>query len=1003
MVNRTLTTRTLGGTVLHHRRPYSYESTEDADENASLDITRMRRETSMRRARTMVRLDRCKTRDPLMRKRTVAAPLTRAGATTNHFNRELGERSNVPPHAALTAYTTPLPPPENDSSWWTTMSRCLTCCAVPRVLERTMGMKDRVVQQAWREKVALCIIIAMLCTIVGFLTVGLRPALCPANDGRTSSEPYLNQTDGTVNNFGYDSVVIKGGVYPFDRVREVVMGAGGNDIDDSWRGRDVSWLMNGNSGDPCSELAGVGWDVGRLKGDCRREGLGGTTGRCLEWTKVAPLLPPPRTRLFFSWSELAKSKQFPHQLLAFNGLILNLTDLNTLFPSWNTTPLGTIVHKSLGSDSSYLLLTRPDSRVLAQCLVHHFAVGYVDREGSGCAVYQTISIFLLLVVVGVVLAKFLMGVVFYWVWGEGRGGVQWRWGAVSRFSPRERALRVQLQQQEQMLHHQKMLTQQQQQMWYTNESGEMMPNTYGYPAHGPSSSYIPVTTGFPPPAAPSQEMYTLLLVTCYSESAQGIRTTLESLAETTYPDDKKLLFVIADGLIKGDDWKELGMTTPEVIVEMLTGWEEPEPKSYLAIADGERQHNMAKVYAGYFSSTGHTVPTILVVKCGTPSESSSAKPGNRGKRDSQLILMNFFSRVLFDDRMTPLDHELYNAIQRVTHGAPAESFEAVLMVDADTRVGPSSLGYMVDALVTDDQIMGLCGETRIANKRDSWVTMIQVFEYYISHHSGKAFESVFGGVTCLPGCFCMYRIKAIKPNGLVVPLLVNPDIVDEYSENVLDTLHKKNLLLLGEDRFLSTLLLRQFPKRKMVFVPRAVCHTVVPDTLAVLTSQRRRWINSTVHNLLELVKVKELCGIFCFSMQFVVALDLFSTAVLPAALLFMYVLIITAIAGQGATLPLAMLLVSLLLPAVLITLTTRKWVYVGWMGVYLLALPVWNFMLPLYAFWHFDDFSWGETRKVEGDDGGHGGTSGTFEVGSVHLKRYVLVGMMKTLNIGLIV
>ena len=57
--------------------------------------------------------------------------------------------------------------------------------------------------------------------------------------------------------------------------------------------------------------------------------------------------------------------------------------------------------------------------------------------------------------------------------------------------------------------------------------------------------------------------------------------------------------------------------------------------------------------------------------------------------------------------------------------------------------------------------MGLCGETRIANKRDSWVTSIQVFEYYISHHLGKGFESVIGGVTCLPGCFCMYRAKVM--------------------------------------------------------------------------------------------------------------------------------------------------------------------------------------------------------------------------------------------------
>ena len=57
--------------------------------------------------------------------------------------------------------------------------------------------------------------------------------------------------------------------------------------------------------------------------------------------------------------------------------------------------------------------------------------------------------------------------------------------------------------------------------------------------------------------------------------------------------------------------------------------------------------------------------------------------------------------------------------------------------------------------------------------------MIQVFEYYISHHLGKSFESIFGGVTCLPGCFCMYRIKAPKYDGLSVPILANPDIVEQ--------------------------------------------------------------------------------------------------------------------------------------------------------------------------------------------------------------------------------
>ena len=115
----------------------------------------------------------------------------------------------------------------------------------------------------------------------------------------------------------------------------------------------------------------------------------------------------------------------------------------------------------------------------------------------------------------------------------------------------------------------------------------------------------------------------------------------------------------------------------------------------------------------------------------------------------------------------------------------------------------------------------------------------------------------------------MYRIKSRKGKS-IVPLIVNPDVVEEYSENVVDTLHKKNLLLLGEDRFLSTLMLRNFPKRRMVFVPQALCHTTVPDKFRVLLSQRRRWINSTIHNLLELVLLPDLCGIFCLSMQFVI-------------------------------------------------------------------------------------------------------------------------------------
>ncbi|KAJ1896285.1 hypothetical protein LPJ66_004086 [Kickxella alabastrina] len=261
--------------------------------------------------------------------------------------------------------------------------------------------------------------------------------------------------------------------------------------------------------------------------------------------------------------------------------------------------------------------------------------------------------------------------------------------------------------------------------------------------------------------------------------------------------------------------------------------------------------------------------------------------------------------------------------------------------------------------------MGICGETQLANEKDTWITMIQVYEYYISHHLSKAFESLFGSVTCLPGCFCMYRIRAPESN---YPLLVSNNTVRDYAENNVDTLHKKNLLHLGEDRYLTTLMLKHHPYYKMKFTSDAQCRTNAPDTWQVLLSQRRRWINSTVHNLLELVFLPRLCGFCCFSMRFVVFIDLVSTIVMPATVVYLGYLIYQLVVSTSDT-PLVSvyLLAAVYGLQALLFVFKRQWQHIGWMIVYLLAMPVFSFFIPLYAFWHFDDFSWGTTRMVVGD------------------------------------
>jgi cellulose synthase/poly-beta-1,6-N-acetylglucosamine synthase-like glycosyltransferase len=70
----------------------------------------------------------------------------------------------------------------------------------------------------------------------------------------------------------------------------------------------------------------------------------------------------------------------------------------------------------------------------------------------------------------------------------------------------------------------------------------------------------------PETAITNNLMNVLLLVTCYSEGEASIRTTIDSLASTNYPDEHKLLFIIVDGMIKGAGNDK---TTPEIILEMI--------------------------------------------------------------------------------------------------------------------------------------------------------------------------------------------------------------------------------------------------------------------------------------------------------------------------------------------------------------------------------------------------------------------------------------------------
>lgn len=483
----------------------------------------------------------------------------------------------------------------------------------------------------------------------------------------------------------------------------------------------------------------------------------------------------------------------------------------------------------------------------------------------------------------------------------------------------------------------------------------------------------------------AQDKFVIIQVPCYTEGPDSISKTIDSLARLQYDNKRRLIFVIADGMIIGSGNDR---PTPRIVLDCLGVDQniDPEAVSYHALGEGSLQHNMAKVYSGLYELEGQHVPFIVVVKIGKPSERN--RPGNRGKRDSQMVLMNFLSRVHYNDTMSPLDLEIYHHMKHII-GVHPSFYEYVLMVDADTEVTQNSLNQLIAAMVRDSRIMGICGETLLSNEKDTWITMIQVYEYFISHHLAKAFESLFGSVTCLPGCFCMYRIRSSTKN---IPLLVSKSVIKDYAENEVNTLHLKNLLHLGEDRYLTTLMLKHFPHLKTCFTSDAKCKTVAPDKWSVLLSQRRRWINSTVHNLFELMFLKDLCGVCCFSMRFVVILDLFATFVQPAALIYIAYLLWMVFTDETTVFP----MISIIMIAaiygfqVIIFIMKQEWQHIGWMIFYIFAIPVFSFYVPLYAFWHFDDFSWGNTRVVltDGNKTSYVIESEEFDINSITMKKW---------------
>lgn len=231
-------------------------------------------------------------------------------------------------------------------------------------------------------------------------------------------------------------------------------------------------------------------------------------------------------RLTLTWPQIKQS-----MVVVSNSVL----DLTSFFENdqafWAITPdLALQLRQRLGADATILLArSNPD---FMNCLRLKYTVAYIDSKSLGCTFYSSSTTIALTVILMVILVRFIMAFLFHWF-----------------IAPKQ--------------------------------SKSLSTRVYVARDDATLAQSVPLDS----------DMYTICLVTCYSEDESAIKVclllfkgTLDSIAATSYPDERKLLFVICDGLIHG---KGNPKSTPDTVVGLITQNRElgvPEARSYIAIA-----------------------------------------------------------------------------------------------------------------------------------------------------------------------------------------------------------------------------------------------------------------------------------------------------------------------------------------------------------------------------------------------------------------------------------
>ncbi|XP_049868768.1 chitin synthase chs-2 isoform X1 [Pectinophora gossypiella] len=162
----------------------------------------------------------------------------------------------------------------------------------------------------------------------------------------------------------------------------------------------------------------------------------------------------------------------------------------------------------------------------------------------------------------------------------------------------------------------------------------------------------------------------------------------------------------------------------------------------------------------------------------------------------------------------------------------------LLTLDGDIDFQPHAVRLLIDLMKKNKNLGAACG--RIHPVGSGPMVWYQMFEYAIGHWLQKATEHMIGCVLCSPGCFSLFRGKALMDDNVMKKYTLRSDEARHYVQY--DQ---------GEDRWLCTLLLQR--GYRVEYSAASDAYTHCPEGFSEFYNQRRRWVPSTIANIMDLL------------------------------------------------------------------------------------------------------------------------------------------------------